>query len=114
MNGRPRGRPRKYPLEEEHGDVIPDAEQEEGEEEVKTAQEIRDRRLRRAEEQGFPSLDDVYVNVRCTNCNDPMWTRNPTKEDLCEECAYFLRQEVGLAEMRRMTTESSKPWNPFL
>lgn len=49
----------------------------------------------------------------CVNCKRETWTCDAQRENLCEECDYFLRRENRELLIDRAKRNSQKPVNPF-
>ena len=51
--------------------------------------------------------------VRCRECNDEMYTRNPQKRDVCEECMWSLTQQLAEVDRARVLRNTDRLLNPF-
>jgi hypothetical protein len=51
--------------------------------------------------------------VRCRECNMDMYTRNPAKRDVCEDCLWTLMQQVAEVEKTRVLRATDRMVNPF-
>jgi hypothetical protein len=60
-----------------------------------------------------------WQNVRCRECNMPMYTRNPAKRDVCEDCMWIIMdklQEFNRAQIKRSENRLVDPFrsnDPF-
>jgi hypothetical protein len=62
-----------------------------------------------------PSVpDDAPVQqVRCSGCNEVMWSRNPKLEDICEECEARSIQGKHDQRIQRERARGGMIVNPF-
>jgi hypothetical protein len=52
--------------------------------------------------------------IRCSNCSDLIGTRNPTKRDICEGCAYRIRDDFYEARRAQIRRSENRLVNPFI
>lgn len=56
------------------------------------------RRWRLASERPSTPLSDPWIETKCHNCRERMWTRDPTSTweqgGICEECDYLLHDKM--------------------
>jgi hypothetical protein len=55
----------------------------------------------------------VTKKIDCVNCWRQMWTSDPQKDDLCEECDYFLRDRIWKMRGDYAKRQNLKPVNPW-
>ena len=53
-------------------------------------------------------------DVRCRECNKPMWVRQPEKHDICEECGWLLREQIQDMHTQQRHHVSDRFVNPFM
>lgn len=67
----------------------------------------------KAEEYLPRTPQDRFSQMRCLECNRPMWTRNQKKEDTCEECGFILRERFHELRVRHETGQGQGFIDPF-
>jgi hypothetical protein len=70
------------------------------------------RKYRLAEERSGTDLRAPWTQVRCLECREPTWTRDP-QSDICEECGWLLRERMLEEESKVMGTRSVRIIDPF-
>jgi hypothetical protein len=55
----------------------------------------------------------VDGQVECVACKRMVWAVNPTLENLCEACDYFLRNEIWDMRAKRAKRNNMVAVNPF-
>ncbi len=53
-------------------------------------------------------------DVRCRECNKPMWVRQPERHDVCEDCGWLLREQIQELHNAQRTVLSERFVNPFM
>jgi len=72
-----------------------------------------DRRLfRLAAEREGTSRDADWQEMRCLECHEIAWTRDP-KADLCEDCLWGLMEKLGDETVKQHQLMARQPYNPF-
>lgn len=77
------------------------------------------RRWRLAEERPGISPRAPWISTRCTNCREPMWTRDPLSTweqgGICEECLYITVTEMTDARVKQQnrTVSVARSIDPF-
>ena len=68
---------------------------------------------RKAEDWQREDASLPWQRPRCRECNYPMYTREPQKHDLCEECGYLIRDQMQQLGNQQMAQRSTQFVNPF-
>lgn len=68
---------------------------------------------RKAEDWELEPPDALWQQPRCRNCGQPMWTRQPEKHDICEECGYLMRDQQQTYERQQRQHHADRIVNPF-
>ena len=68
---------------------------------------------RRAEDWNNEPTELPWQQPRCRNCNNFMWTRQPERHDICEECGYILRDQMQMNETVKTRQRTDVILNPF-
>lgn len=55
----------------------------------------------------------VEGQVECVACKRPVWAVNPTLENVCESCDYYLRTQLWDMRAERAKARNMVPVNPF-
>lgn len=55
----------------------------------------------------------IASRMECVACKRPMWTCDPTREDLCEEDDYLQRRRNWDLRAERAKRNNMKPIDPF-
>lgn len=67
----------------------------------------------KAARNGAVQGNKIHSSLECVECKRPMWTCDPKRENLCEECDYFLRSRNWDMKAQRAKRNNLKPVNPF-
>lgn len=69
--------------------------------------------IEKAARGGATSGNTVEGPVECVSCKRTVWSVNPVRENLCESCDYYKRNELWDMRAERAKARNMIPINPF-